>query len=48
MLRHDSLLKKVIEGQIKGSLAGNVTGLVDEKRIPNGLFTAKEDDKRQN
>ena len=26
---------------------GNVTGLVDETRIQNGLFTAKEDDRRQ-
>ena len=26
----------------------NITGLVDKNRIQNGLFTAKEDDRRQN
>jgi len=27
---------------------GNVIRLIDETRIQNGLFTAKEDDKRDN
>ena len=47
----DSLLKKV-DGRMKGrkSLAGQrrCYWTVDEKRIQNGLFTGKEDDRRQN
>ena len=53
VLCHDPLLKKVIEGQMKGikktwKAKGNVTRLVDEIRIQNAVFTAKEEGRKQN
>ena len=52
VLHHDSLLKKVIEGRMKGRKKPGRTKemLLDwlMKRIQNGLFTDKADDRRQN
>ena len=51
VLHHDRLLKQVIERRMKRKKRGvneNVIKPVDQKRMQNGLFTAKEEGRRQN